>query len=226
MISDDNYLNIQGWMITRLGLSGNKLMAYALIYGFSQAKGGIYRGSYKYIAEWLNASERTAIRVIDELVTDGLIKKTQITVNGATYNEYEAVVPTQSVGQAKPKEKKERKPRESLKDKEPVNDLERVGKRYLENCEKLHTGGKLQTAEPCVNWSKAMALIKGHLSERPLDIVYTVLDRAMSDDWVVTNGYILTTILSANVFSRIMNSKPKGVGVGTGKDEYTGGLDF
>lgn len=226
MIREDNYLQIQGWMITKLNLSGNKLLAYALIFGFSQTKGGVYRGSYKYIAEWLNTSERTAIRVIDELVTDGLIKKTQVKIDGNTYNEYEAVNPSEPVTDAEPKEKKPRKQRESMKDKEPVNDLERVGKRYLENYENLYKCGKVNTPEPYVSWPKAMALIKTCLSVTSLENVYAVLDRAMSDDWVVGNGYILTTITSSAVFGRLLNSKPQGVGVGKGKDEYTGGFEF
>lgn len=36
VIRDSNYVVIQGWMITRLGLKGNELMIYAVIYGFTQ----------------------------------------------------------------------------------------------------------------------------------------------------------------------------------------------
>jgi hypothetical protein len=33
-----NYVTIQGWQVSELKLSGNELIAYALIYGFCQAK--------------------------------------------------------------------------------------------------------------------------------------------------------------------------------------------
>ena len=35
-VSPDNYVAIQGWMITDLNLKGNDLLIYAVIYGFSQ----------------------------------------------------------------------------------------------------------------------------------------------------------------------------------------------
>ena len=40
MISDGTYITIQGWMRTDLKLSGNELIVYAIIYGFSQNKQG------------------------------------------------------------------------------------------------------------------------------------------------------------------------------------------
>ena len=36
MIKKENYVQISGWMISELNLSGNELIAYALIHGFSQ----------------------------------------------------------------------------------------------------------------------------------------------------------------------------------------------
>ena len=33
---DNNYINIQGWMRTKLNLTDNKLIMFAIIYGFSQ----------------------------------------------------------------------------------------------------------------------------------------------------------------------------------------------
>ena len=32
----NSFVNVQGWMVQKLNLSGNELLAYALIYGFSQ----------------------------------------------------------------------------------------------------------------------------------------------------------------------------------------------
>ena len=36
MVNPNNFYTVQGWMVTELGLRGNELAAYAIIYGFSQ----------------------------------------------------------------------------------------------------------------------------------------------------------------------------------------------
>ena len=53
IINDKNYLHIEGWMRTQLGLKGNELMIYALIYGFSQDGNSWFCGSAGYISEWV-----------------------------------------------------------------------------------------------------------------------------------------------------------------------------
>ena len=75
LIKDDNYINIQGWMITRLGLSGNDLLVYAIIYGFSQDGVTNYTGTRAYLAEWCNSSERAISRNIKNLIASGLIEQ-------------------------------------------------------------------------------------------------------------------------------------------------------
>lgn len=229
MIKDENYLTVQGWMITKLNLSGNKLLAYALIYGFSQGKNNYFSGSYQYIMGWLNCTEKTAITTINALVDDGLIIKEQFSENGTIYNRYRAIVPSEPVEEPKKEkaEKKPRKQRENLKDKEPANDMERVAQHYLLNYEQLHQRGKVNTPEPCITWGSIMARLKYLLSNgQTVESLNMALDRAMSDDWIVQNGYIFCTILSANVLTKLINAKPQGVGVGHGRDEYIGGLDF
>ena len=53
-IKNDNYIAIQGFMVKDLELAGNELIAYALIYGFSQDGESQFRGSLSYVADWLN----------------------------------------------------------------------------------------------------------------------------------------------------------------------------
>ena len=36
IIKNENFILIQGWMINNLKLSGNDLLVYAIIYGFTQ----------------------------------------------------------------------------------------------------------------------------------------------------------------------------------------------
>ena len=56
VIRDSNYVVIQGWMITRLGLKGNELLIYAVIYGFTQNGEIKFVGSMKYLADWTNST--------------------------------------------------------------------------------------------------------------------------------------------------------------------------
>lgn len=72
---DDNHITIQGWMRTALNLKGERLQAFALIYGFSQDGESKFYGSIKYIMDWLGCSKPTAIAVLDYLTNLHLITK-------------------------------------------------------------------------------------------------------------------------------------------------------
>lgn len=86
----ENYITIQGWMVKDLGLSGNELLVYALIYGFSQGDGRGFDGSTKYIMEWLNATKRTVITVLASLTSKGHLTKYEDTINGVKFCRYVA----------------------------------------------------------------------------------------------------------------------------------------
>lgn len=90
-IKDTNFITIQGWMLTKLNLKGNELLAYAVIYGFSQTDGAKYTGSKKYLAEWCGCSMSTIDRTLNSLVDKGLISKTSyVTRHGYRAVEYAA----------------------------------------------------------------------------------------------------------------------------------------
>lgn len=94
-IKDTNFVTIQGWMRTKLNLKGNELLAYAVIYGFSQLAGTKFTGSRKYLAEWCGCSIATIDRTLISLVDKGLISKTShITKYGNRAVEYEATYPS------------------------------------------------------------------------------------------------------------------------------------
>jgi hypothetical protein len=61
-----NYVTIQGWQVSELKLSGNELIAYALIYGFCQAKNKT-KLSLGYISEWLGTTKRATIKILKHL---------------------------------------------------------------------------------------------------------------------------------------------------------------
>lgn len=94
-IKDTNFVTIQGWMRTKLNLKGNELLAYAVIYGFSQIDGAKFTGSRKYLAEWCGCSTSTIDRTLNSLVDKGLISRTSyVTKHGYRAVEYAAMGPT------------------------------------------------------------------------------------------------------------------------------------
>ena len=91
-IREDNYFVVQGWMITELGLKGNALMIYAIIYGFSQTTNTEFTGSVDYLCNWLGGVSRpTVINTLDSLVEQGLLTKSSTTKGALIYNRYTAV---------------------------------------------------------------------------------------------------------------------------------------
>jgi hypothetical protein len=92
-MKDTNYINIQGWMINRLKLSGNKLIIYAVIYGFSQDGVSKYAGSASYLAECAGITRQATLGILKSLTEDGLITKTTRTENRIKLCDYCAVLP-------------------------------------------------------------------------------------------------------------------------------------
>lgn len=76
MINDGNYITIQGWMRTELNLSGNELIVYAIIYGFSQNNQGEFTGSVQYLADWVGCTKRTVTTILRKFVDEELVTKT------------------------------------------------------------------------------------------------------------------------------------------------------
>ena len=75
-------------MITDLNLNGSSLLTFALIYGFSQDGNSEFTGSINYVCKWLNCSRPTAMKALKELCEMDLIVKSELVVNGVTFNRY------------------------------------------------------------------------------------------------------------------------------------------
>ena len=75
MIKDENFITIQGWMINKLNLTGNDLLVYAIIYGFSQDSNSTFKGSQSYLAEWCNSTTRGIRKNLNNLLDMGLIQE-------------------------------------------------------------------------------------------------------------------------------------------------------
>ena len=84
----DYYINIQSFMVQDLKLSGNELLTYAIVYGFSQDGESLFLGSSKYVSYALGVSRTTAIKALDSLTAKGLIIKIQEKINDVVFNRY------------------------------------------------------------------------------------------------------------------------------------------
>ena len=91
-MKNNNYITITGWMVNELSLSGNDLICYAIIYGFSQDD-NYWEGSQSYLSEWLGISKRATVDILKRLISDGHIVKQEYEVNKVKFCKYKAVVP-------------------------------------------------------------------------------------------------------------------------------------
>ena len=93
---DGTYVNIQSFMVNELHLSGNALIIYAVIYGFSQDGDSWFTGSRSYLAAWCQASKSTVSRNLETLCADGLIERRERTESGVLLVDYRVARGTQN----------------------------------------------------------------------------------------------------------------------------------
>lgn len=89
-VKPDQYVVLQGWMLSDLKLKGNELIIYACIYGFSQAESQVFNGSLQYLADWTNSTKQGVLRCLKSLIEKGLIAKNEKLINGVKFCEYRA----------------------------------------------------------------------------------------------------------------------------------------
>lgn len=82
------YIVITDWM-RELGLTGNDLLVYAVIYGYSQRADGAYFGSASSLGERIGIEKRSILRILKRLTEAGYIKKTDIYKDGVKFCAYE-----------------------------------------------------------------------------------------------------------------------------------------
>lgn len=87
-MKDNNYYTIQGWMRNKLKLKGNELIAYAIIYGFSQDSESVFSGSIKYISECIGTSKVATFAILHRLTEKELLIKIDKTANGVKIVNY------------------------------------------------------------------------------------------------------------------------------------------
>lgn len=96
MMEDMHYITIMGWMRKIPEITTNtELMAYALIYGFSQTDGQYLTCKQAYIAEWLGMSRPKCNGLIKRMESKGLIRKILVRQNGSIRKyKYCCIVPS------------------------------------------------------------------------------------------------------------------------------------
>ena len=89
-VNAEQYIVLQGWMISDLKLKGNELIVYACIYGFSQAENQVFSGGLQYLADWTNSTKQSVVKCLKSLVEKGFVVKTDKVINGVKFCEYHA----------------------------------------------------------------------------------------------------------------------------------------
>lgn len=93
-VKNENYYQIQGWMINRLGLKGIALSVYAIIYGFSQDGESEYTGSLQYLCDFTGGTSKpTVIKALKELVDKQYIFRREEYINSVKFNRYQVNLP-------------------------------------------------------------------------------------------------------------------------------------
>lgn len=82
VLANENGFYVAGWMVKDLGLKGNALMIYAVIYGYSQNGKDDYHAGNKYLAEFLGIHPNSVSNTLAELVERGLLTKEEENLNG------------------------------------------------------------------------------------------------------------------------------------------------
>ncbi len=77
-------------MVVILNLKGLELLAFALVYGFTQDGQSWFSGSIKYVEKWLNCSRPTAISTLEKLTASKLLIKQDAQKQGIESNRYRA----------------------------------------------------------------------------------------------------------------------------------------
>ena len=96
-----------------------------------------------------------------------------------------------------------------LLDREPKNELEEIEKVYLQNYQELFEQGVVKLEKPVINWSASRKLTKDCTSKYGFETILDAVKESKYNTFVVTKGYVLTTILSAGILSQLINSTDK-----------------
>lgn len=146
-----------------------------------------------YIAESIPIDEKINIPIeknaktpIDEKSKENITRENNTSLN--------------TFGTTAPKAKKP-----PLIDREPVNDLERIEKAYLENYRELFKKGIVHTEKPVINWAQSRRLVNNSIARFGYNTIMDAVQKSINNAFCVQKGYTLTTILSSGVLAGLIN---------------------
>ena len=217
-VKDNNFVTIQGWMRTKLNLKGNELLAYAVIYGFSQTDGAKFTGSRKYLAEWCGCSMATIDRTLNSLVDKGLISRTSyVTKHGYRAVEYATMSPTSidEPSAVEPRTAATDDPRTSTAEPQPLLNEPQIPAQPKEPdpTEEIvdHLNKRAGTHYKATT-ANTRKLIKARLQEGfTVDEIKLVIDKKCAD-WLNNRDmvqYLRPETLFGNKFESYLNAKPR-----------------
>ena len=94
-----------------------------------------------------------------------------------------------------------------LREREPENDHERVEKAYTANRDRLFGQGRINTRDPPPStWGQSRKLLSQlFAADFSAEQIVGAVNKAITDDFVLQNGYSLPNILSGGVLNRLLN---------------------
>ena len=90
MKNDDQFIIVHKWMVTDLGLTGNRAMIYAIIYGYSK-DGDWFQGSASYLREMTGLSKKWIMKILQSLCDDGFLRRRERPYKGMKYVDYQTI---------------------------------------------------------------------------------------------------------------------------------------
>ena len=141
-VQNENYINIQGWMVNELHLKGNELLVYAIIYGFSQIEGQEFNGSLQYLADWCGATKQGILKNLKSLVEKGLIAKKDAVINEVKFCKYSCI----------PLNKVQYPIKQSLTNKQENKQENNIISKDIINSPKFKLGSKITKTKKTTLW--------------------------------------------------------------------------
>ena len=209
-VNAEQYIVLQGWMISDLKLKGNELIIYACIYGFSQAESQVFSGGLQYLADWTNSTKQSIVKCLKSLCEKGFVVKTDKVINGVKFCEYHA---TKFNGACNKVEQGMQQSltggmQQSLTNNIDINNLSNNKEIYIAVIDYLNA----KTGQHFRSTSKAT---QQHINAR-LKEGYTVEDfkRVVDNMWTSWRGteweqYMRPSTLFGSKFENYLNRKPQ-----------------
>lgn len=197
--------------------------------------------SNSYFANLYGMSEQSISNCIKHLKETGYIKIIYERVGTRVSRRYIYLAPLASCTEFEKENSEQKKNIENktqkkenkkapLIEREPENEIEKIEKIYLENYKKLYDRGTVATEKPVVNWRASRVLLKKCLADYGAEVIAQAVRDSISNEFIISKGYALTTILSAGMLAQLINGnrgeKNGGFKTGAGLDEFTGTINF